>query len=417
MWSRHVQLPFQGERPCTPPGIRWKALSLIAVAELLGMAPWFSTSAIVPILSTEWQLGESNVIWLTLVVQIGFVVGTFLSALVNLPDIVNARHLMALSAIGAAATNAAFAGFSRGLMSALAFRFLTGFFLAGVYPPGMKVMATWFRRGRGMAIGILVGALTVGKATPYLVNALGIESWRVSTLIISGMAVVGAVIISLFVSNGPYALPSARFNLGQIGKVFRYRGLRLANFGYFGHMWELYAMWTWAPVMIRVSLASTGQPPYLTDLASFLVLGAGAVGCIWAGVLADRLGRTLVTSWAMAISGACCLVIGFLLESHPFLLLTVAAIWGVAVVADSAQFSTCATELGDPKYIGTALTVQTCLGFLLTTLSIRLIPLLVDQVGWRYAFVSLAIGPFLGILSMLRLRSLPEANKIAQGRR
>jgi MFS family permease len=191
----------------------------------------------------------------------------------------------------------------------------------------------------------------------------------------------------------------------------------LANFGYFGHMWELYAMWTWAPVMIRASFAARGTSPALAEAASFLVLGAGAAGCVAAGLLADRLGRTVVASAALAVSGACCIAVGFLFGGSPGLLLAVAVIWGAAVVADSAQFSACVTELGDPRYLGTALTVQTCLGFLLTTLSIRLLPVLVRAVGWRYAFAFLAPGPVFGIVSMLRLRALPEAVRIAQGRR
>jgi MFS family permease len=193
--------------------------------------------------------------------------------------------------------------------------------------------------------------------------------------------------------------------------------VRLANFGYFGHMWELYAMWTWTPVMIRASLALRGSQPALAEVASFLVIGVGAVGCVAGGLAADRIGRTVVTSWAMAVSGGCCLVIGLFFQSSPVLLLTVATIWGATVVADSAQFSTCVTELGDPRYTGTALTIQTCLGFLLTTVSIQLIPKLVELVGWRYAFMALAPGPIFGVISMLRLRGLPEALKIAQGRR
>jgi len=215
------------------------------------------------------------------------------------------------------------------------------------------------------------------------------------------------------VSDGPHALPPARFDVTQVVRVFGNRGVRLASFGYFGHMWELYGMWIWVPVMIRASLAIRGESQ-LAELGSFLVIGSGAVGCVVAGLLADRVGRTAVTSWAMAISGTCCLVIGLLYGGNPWLLLLVATIWGATVVADSAQFSSCVTELGDPQYIGTALTIQMCIGFLLTTISIELVPKIGD---WRYAFMILAPGPFLGVLAMLRLRSLPEATKIAHGRR
>ena len=396
---------------------RWRALALLALAELLGMSLWFSASASVPALRAEWGLSDSTAAWLTLTVQLGFVAGTLVSALTNLPDVMNTRRLFAVAATLGALANASFALFARGPSLGLALRFLTGFCLAGVYPPGMKIMATWFRRGRGMALGVLVGALTLGKASPYLVNALGGSDWRGHVLFVSLLAVVGGLIVLLFVGDGPYSTGTAPFDFRQVGQVFRNRGVRLANFGYFGHMWELYAMWTWAPVMIRASLAARGEPASLADAAAFLVLGAGAAGCVAAGLLADRLGRTAVASAALAVSGACCLLIGFLFESSPALLLTVAAIWGASVVADSAQFSACVTELGDPRYLGTALTLQTCLGFLLTTVSIRLMPVLVDRVGWRYAFAFLAPGPVFGVLAMLRLRALPEAVKIAQGRR
>jgi MFS family permease len=396
---------------------RWRALVLLAVAELLAMSLWFSASAVVPALRAEWRLSESAAGWLTLSVQLGFVAGTLISALLNLPDIISTRRLLTLCALLAAIVNACFGLFAESFEVGVALRFFVGFFLAGVYPPGMKIMATWFRRGRGTALGVLVGALTLGKAAPYLVNALGGEAWRLKVLFVSLLAVAGGLVVLLFVKDGPHALPPAKFDIGQVARVFRNRGVRLANFGYFGHMWELYAMWTWLPVMLRASFEMSGQRPALAESASFVVIGAGAVGCVAAGLLADRVGRTAVTSAAMALSGACCLAVGFLFGGSPWLLILVAAVWGASVVADSAQFSTCVTELGDPRYVGTALTAQTCIGFLLTTVSIQLIPFLVASVGWRYAFAALAPGPLLGTLAMLRLRALPEAAHLAGGRR
>lgn len=397
---------------------RWRALALLSAAELLSMSLWFSASAVVPSLRAEWSLSESEAGWLTLSVQLGFVAGTLISAVFNLPDVVSTRRLFAVSAALGAVANAAFALFSEGVASAVALRFLTGMFLAGVYPPGMKIMATWFRRGRGMALGVLVGALTLGKAAPYLVNAFGSDAWRANVLFASALAVAGGLLTLLFIGDGPYAHAPARFDIRQAALVFKNRGVRLASFGYFGHMWELYAMWTWTPVMIRAGLSARGEDATLAEAASFLVIGAGALGCVAAGLLADRLGRTLVTSWAMIVSGACCLAVGFAFDASPsWLLIAVATIWGASVVADSAQFSTCVTELGDPKYMGTALTMQTCIGFLLTTVSIQLIPYLAENVGWRYAFVALAPGPLFGVVSMLRLRSLPEAEMIANGKR
>jgi len=381
------------------------------------MSLWFSGSAVVPALSRDWHLTESQVSWISIAVQLGFVAGTLISAVFNLSDIISARHLFAAAGIAGAITNACFGLYANDATSAIGLRFMTGVCLAGVYPPGMKVMATWFRKRRGMALGVLVGALTLGKASPYLVNALGSGNWRTNVLFVSSLAVLGSIIVVVLVEDGPYALPRAMFDLKQATRVFSNRGVRLASFGYFGHMWELYGMWIWIPVMMRASVAVSGGSPKFAEVGSFLVIGFGAVGCVIAGLAADRVGRTIVTSWAMAISGTCCLVVGFLYGGNPYLLVFIAAIWGATVVADSAQFSSCITELGDPQYIGTALTLQMCLGFLLTTFSIELIPRAVNLVGWRYAFMILAPGPLFGVISMLRLRQLPEAINIAHGKR
>jgi MFS family permease len=380
-----------------------RALVLVSLAELLAMGLWFGVSAVAPRIAVEWRLSDSTAAWLTLAVQLGFVAGTLLSALLTLPDVIRARHLFALCALLGALANALLAWVVESVTAAIVLRFLTGVFLAGVYPPGMKIIATWFRTGRGFALGVLVGALTLGKASPYLVNAIGAESWRVNVGIASLLAVAATAIVLWFVPDGPHALPNQPFDPSQFAKIFSNRGVRLANFGYFGHMWELYAMWTWAPVMIRASIAASGDSPRLAEIASFAVIGAGAIGCVVAGRIADRIGRPIVASAAMFGSGLCCLTIGFLFGKAPLALLTVAVIWGATVVADSAQFSACVTEYGDPRYVGTALTLQTCIGFLITTVSIRMMPWLVERVGWEWAFAFLAPGPLLGIIAMMRL--------------
>ena len=384
------------------------------------MSLWFSGSAVIPALTKEWHLSDNAAGWLTLSVQLGFVAGTLLIEAVWFGRFMSPEKMWiggGRRAVVGGDVNGIFGWWAHDASVAIVLRFLTGMFLAGVYPPAMKILATWFRHGRGLALGVLVGALTLGKASPYLINGVGSANWRNNILFVSVLAILGGLIVLLFVSDGPFALPAARFDLAQVGRVFRNRGVRLANFGYLGHMWELYAMWTWIPFMIRASLAARQSDPALAEVGSFIVIGCGALGCVIAGLLADRIGRTIVTSVAMAISGSCCLIIGLLFGANPVVLLIVAAIWGASVVADSAQFSACVTELGDPQYIGTALTIQTCLGFLLTVISIELIPRVEAVVGWRYAFVILAPGPLFGVVSMLRLRRLPEAEKIAHGHR
>ncbi len=394
----------------------WSVLVRVALAELLGMALWFGAAAMAPQMAAEFGLAPTSAGLLTELVQIGFVLGTLTSAILTLSDRIPPRVLVAVSALLGAIANAAIAIVPIGADAALALRFATGFALAGVYPPGMKMLAAWFVRGRGTALGILVGALTLGKASPYLLNAIGSGSWRVNLLTISGMALVAAV-LAITIPAGPYAAPSAPFDIRKAVLIFRDRPVRLASFGYFGHMWELYAMWTWAPVMIRSSFALRGADPRLAEAASFAVIGAGALGCMLGGIAADRIGRTAVTSIALAISGACCLAVGFAYGGPPAILFVIAVVWGASVVADSAQFSASTTELADARYVGSALTMQVAIGFLLTIGSIRLIPTILDTVGWEWAFVTLAPGPLFGIGSMLRLRRLPDAARIAHGRR
>ena len=382
------------------------------------MSVWFSASAVIPALTLDWHLTGSDQAWLTMSVQAGFVVGAFASSLFNLADYVPGHLLFAVTSILAALSTALIPFLAPGLTVTLVLRFLTGAFLAGVYPVGMKIIATWTKEDRGFGIGLLVGALTLGSAAPHMINALGgIKSWQPVLYSSAGLAFVGGMITLLFVHEGPYRIPFRRFDLKYVGTIFRERELTLANLGYLGHMWELYAMWAWIPIFLLKSFEMNAIQPVWASLASFAVIGAGGAGSIVAGHLADRFGRTIVTIVAMAVSGSCAFIAGFLFGGNPALLIILCLVWGFAVVADSAQFSACITELCESDYIGTALTLQTSLGFLLTLVTIRLIPVLVDLTGWSWAFAFLSIGPVIGVIAMGRLRNHPSAQRLAGGRK
>ena len=377
-----------------------RALALLAVALVLSMTTWFSATAVVPQLREDWGLSDSAAAWLTIAVQLGFVVGALVSSVLNVADVLSARAVLLAGAGGAAAANALLVAVGSAT-AAIPLRFATGFFLAGVYPPALKLMSTWFQRGRGTALGILVGALTLGSAGPHLVNGLGGLDWRTVIAATSALTLAGGVLAFTVVREGPYSFPRATFDPRQARLVFANRGVRLASLGYFGHMWELYAMWAWFLVFFSEAVADGGSGP---AYATFAVIGIGSLGCWAGGVLGDRFGRPETTAGMMAASGACAVLIGLLLEAPAWLVLLVGLVWGFTVVADSAQFSTLVTEHADQAYVGTALTMQLAVGFTLSVATIWLLPVFVDAVGWRWAFAFLAPGPALGVVSMLRLR-------------
>ena len=401
------------------PEKRWRALTWLAVTSLLGMSTWFSGTAVIGPLREAWKLTPAQASWLTIAVQLGFVTGALAAAITNLVDVLPARTVLVTSCVLAALANAAFA-FAPGPGLGLPLRFLTGAFLAGVYPTGLKLMATWFRADRGRALGIMVGSLTMGSAAPHLVRGLGgAFAWRDVVLATSWLTLAGALVGLLAVREGPYPFPRARFDPTQAGRVLRDRGVRLACIGYFGHMWELYAMWGWVAVFLADVFARDGRgSPAAASVWAFAAIAAGFAGSWWAGAYSDRVGRTTSAALAMVVSCACALVIGPASHGPLWLVLAIALVWGASVVADSAQFSTMVTELADPAYVGTALTLQLGIGFTLTVATLWLVPVLRDLPGggWTAAFALLAPGPVFGIAAMLRLRALPEARRLAGGR-
>jgi MFS family permease len=373
-------------------------LTALCIAEFLGMTLWFSATAVAPTLIMDFRLNAGQAAWLTMAVQAGFVGGTLFSALLNLPDVMNARWLFAVGCLAGSTANAAVVLVDE-QAAVVVLRLATGIALAWVYPPGMKLAASWFEHKRGSALGFVVGALTVGSAFPHLLASLAVNvPWRTLMLAASGCAITGGVLVLAVVRDGPYVSMTAPFDPRAVGRVFSNRRVRLATLGYLGHMWELYAMWTWIAAFAAASvLAPHGS------LVAFVAIASGAVGCVGAGFIADRIGKARIAACAMIVSAGCSATAGLAFEAPPWVLFSLAVVWGIAVVADSALFSALVTEHSSRDYVGTALTVQLCAGFLLTMVTIRMIPALASIVGWQWAFLLLVPGPLLGTLAMLRL--------------
>lgn len=383
-------------------------LGVLAIAELLGMSLWFTASAISPQLAPRWGLGASETAWLTGIVQLGFVCGTAAAAVLNLSDVLPARYLFAISAFLGALANVLLLRVD-GYGGALACRFATGAALAGVYPPAMKMTATWFRDRRGLAIGVIVGALTLGKATPFLINTIASGSVAAVVIATSVGAVVAAVIVLIWYHDGPHAFERRPFSWTLVREVVGRREWRLATGGYLGHMWELYAFWTWIGAFLAASESSRSAvdgaaTARIVGLVAYGAIGIGALGCVWGGLIADRIGQARLVTLALSASGACALLAAGAFGGPLLITAALAWTWGFWVVADSAQFSTLVTRSVPSYAVGTALTLQTSLGFLLTMASIQLVPVAAARSGWPTSMALLALGPAAGIMAIRSLR-------------
>lgn len=381
-----------------------RALILLSMAMVGTMATWFSMTAVLPELAAQWGMSAAAESLPTVMVQAGFVAGSLIFAFLNVPDRVSPPDLFFWSGC-AAGLFTLLTAFTDRLTEALALRFLTGMSLAGVYGPGLKLAATWFRARRGEAMGIIIGALTIGSASPHLVRGMNTGSWEL-VLIVAGIAsIAGSFIVKRFVPPGPYPPATGQFDPRAIPRLLRQRTVRLANIGYLGHMWELYAMWTWIGLYIAYSMAAGGRPSASSwpSLLAFIIIASGFVGAWLGGVLADRIGRERVVLASLAASGTMAAVIGFAYGNASWLLAVIGVIWGISIIADSAQFSAILTERVEARFVGTALTLQLALGFALTALIIMALPLFASLTGWKFAFWMLVPGPVVGIWSTYRL--------------
>lgn len=396
---------------------RTKSIRLLLLCQVLTLSVWFASTAALPSIAILEPISGARMAAMTSVLQVGFVIGALLSAFLNLADRFDPRKFFAASAAVAAATTAALLVVSPVGNEALILRTLTGISLAGIYPVGMRMVASWAANDLGKLVGLLVGALTIGSALPHLFTIGATWDWKL-VYAVSSIAALAAACLVRFVKLGPAFTRAQRFDPNVAKAAWLKRPVRLANLGYLGHMWELYAMWAWIGTFFRASLDARGvHQPGLAPAATFLVIAVGALGALFGGRLADRYGRTAVTIGSMATSGACALSVGWLFGGPPLLILVVAVVWGISIIADSAQFSACVVELSPAESVGTMLTIQICMGFALTLVTIQSMDFVVSHLGWGVGFSMLAAGPLFGCLAMWLLRRDPASHLLANGRK
>jgi MFS family permease len=394
-----------------------RSLIIIALAQVLALSIWFSGAAALPGLVISGALTPFHQAALTTAVQIGFVIGALASATLGLADRMDSRRLFAIGATIAAAANLIAISLPADHLGIIATRGIAGTSLALVYPVGMKLAVSWARGDAGFLVGLLVGALTLGSAIPFVFNIADIGlDWQ-TPLVVSAFAALISAGMIFVAKQGPGLRAAPAFDPRAALIMLKDPALRLVNFGYLGHMWELYAMWAWIGPFLHIYWSQHSVGGSIADLTTFGVVSVGGLACVVSGLAADRFGRTTITITAMTISGACAVMTAFLFTASPVLMIPLLLVWGMAVIADSAQFSTAMAELSPPQWTGTLLTLQTALGFALTAVIVQILPLWIDFAGWRYAFVPLAIGPAFGVWAMWRLRTLPASLKLAGGNR
>lgn len=386
--------------------LKVRSITLLIVAEILAMSLWFVSAAILGDMSREANLSAGAQAALSSAVQAGFVIGAILSAILGIADRYEPRLVFAFFCIVAAIANALLLVVEPGSVAAIALRAITGAALAGVYPVGMKIAVGWGQKDRGLLVGLLVGGLTLGSASPHLLAYFGGADWRSTVLAASALAVIAALFV-LAVRNGPFHTKAAKFNPNAITQAWTNRAIRRAYGGYLGHMWELYAMWSWIGVALAISFShqmADDAAAQFAKLMAFIIIAAGALSCGIAGWVADRIGKAELTIIAMAVSGISALLFAFTFGGNVWVTVAVSIIWGIAIIPDSAQFSVLVADHAQGDQAGSLLTFQTALGFALTIVTVQLAPVVADIVGWPVMMGLLALGPAFGIASMWGLK-------------
>lgn len=385
---------------------KFRSIALLIVAEILAMSLWFVSAAVLGDMSAEANLSSGTQAALSSAVQAGFVIGALLSATLGIADRFEPRYVFAFFCVVAAIANALLLVSEIGSATAIALRAITGAALAGVYPVGMKIAVGWGQKDRGLLVGMLVGGLTLGSAAPHLLSFLGGADWRITVVIASLLSIVAALTV-LAVRNGPFHTTAALFNPRAISEAWTNPSIRRAYGGYLGHMWELYAMWSWIGIALAISFAQqmpTEDAQEFAKLMTFIIIGVGALSCVVAGWVADRIGKAELTIIAMIISGVSAVLFGFTFGGPIWITVAVSIIWGLSVIPDSAQFSVLVADHAQGDQAGSLMTFQTALGFGLTIISVQLAPVVAGIVGWPVMMGLLALGPLFGVYSMWGLR-------------
>jgi len=373
-------------------------LPILVLSQFAGTSLWFSGNAIISDLQLHWNLDPASIGYVTSSVQFGFISGTLCFAFFAISDVFSPRKVFFVCSLLGALANLNIYLLADGLTSLLLFRFLTGFFLAGIYPVGMKIASGWYKEGLGQAMGFLVGALVLGTAFPHLLKGLGETlHWNSVIISVSFICVIGGLLMFLLVPDGPYLFKGTKFNYKAIYLIFQSKDLRAASFGYFGHMWELYTLWAFIPILLA-TYSKIYSIEINIPLWSFIFIASGALGCFLGGIISKRTGSAPVAFYQLVVSGICCLFSAIIYEAPVFLFFAILIIWGITIAGDSPQFSTLTAQTAPKEYVGSALTIVTSIGFLITIFSIEFINYIINYINPKFVFMLLTPGPVIGLI-------------------